>query len=231
MSQSHRPRNIINENGFSLLEVLVSIVVLTIGLMSTALLMANVYKSTVRSRYISLASQLASEELEDLNRYPASSNYTDPHIQVPTGSNTCGISGDTCIGSLTCSVSGGTCTTQTFTDSSGNNTYVSYFDTVSLSIQNSILGQNGVMTETYKMTCTTSSGTAGSYVIVPFSPNGQTPTPTCATSAPAGMTFDRKWVIEMNQPVTGVRRITVLVTLDDLTVQPPVTFQMSIVRP
>jgi hypothetical protein len=45
------------------------------------------------------------------------------------------------------------------------------------------------------------------------------------------MTFDRRWVIEQDKPVAGVRRITVLVTLRDLTVQPPVTFQMSMVRP
>jgi hypothetical protein len=38
-------------------------------------------------------------------------------------------------------------------------------------------------------------------------------------------------VIEQDQPVPGVRRITVLVTLMDQTVQPPVTYQMSMVRP
>jgi hypothetical protein len=45
------------------------------------------------------------------------------------------------------------------------------------------------------------------------------------------MTFSRRWVIEQDQPVAGVRRITVLVTLMDRTVQPPLTFQMSMVRP
>jgi prepilin-type N-terminal cleavage/methylation domain-containing protein len=221
MSQSLRLSNQGEEGGFSLLEVMVAIVVLTIGLMSTAMLMANVYKYTVRSRYIAVATQLASEALEDLSRWPASSTYIDPHIQVPSGSNTCGITGETCIGSLTCSVTLNNCPTHTFTDSSGNNTYVSYFDTVSLTTQ------NGVMSETYQMPCT-----GGNYVTVPFSPNGQTPTPTCSATAPTvGMTFDRKWVIEQDQPVAGVRRITVLVTLDDLTIQPPVTFQMSMVRP
>lgn len=216
MCQSVHPRETGREDGFSLLEVLVAIVVLTIGLMSTALLMANVYRSTVRSRYIALATQLASEELEDLSRWPASPSYLDPHITVPAGSNTCGITGDKCVGSLTSDYG-----PLTFTDSSGNNTYVSYYDTVSLATQ------NGVMSETYKMTCA-----GGNYVTVPFSPNGQTPTPTCSSTAPTvGMTFDRRWVIEQDQPVTGVRRITVLVTLEDLTVQPPVTFQMSMVRP
>jgi len=45
------------------------------------------------------------------------------------------------------------------------------------------------------------------------------------------MTFDRRWVIEQDQPVPGVRRITVLVTLMDKSIQPSVTFQMSMVRP
>jgi hypothetical protein len=58
------------------------------------------------------------------------------------------------------------------------------------------------------------------------------------------MTFDRRWVIEQDQPVVGLRRITVLVMLNDKSVQlytgtvlpgqqPPtsVTFQMSLVRP
>jgi hypothetical protein len=52
-------------------------------------------------------------------------------------------------------------------------------------------------------------------------------------------TFHRRWIIEANTPVAGdssiclpgTRRVTVLVTLMDLTVQPPVTFQMSMVRP
>jgi hypothetical protein len=43
--------------------------------------------------------------------------------------------------------------------------------------------------------------------------------------------FQRRWIIELNQPVTGVRRITVLVTCTNGFVQPPVTFQMSMVRP
>jgi hypothetical protein len=45
------------------------------------------------------------------------------------------------------------------------------------------------------------------------------------------VTFHRRWIIEANQPVAGTRRVTVLVTLMDATVQPPVNFQMSLVRP
>jgi len=42
-------------------------------------------------------------------------------------------------------------------------------------------------------------------------------------------------VIENNTPVTGLNRITVLVTLTDLAITPagtqPINFQMSMVRP
>jgi hypothetical protein len=207
--------------------------------MAAALLMANVYKFSVRSRYVALATQLASEELEDLNRWPANYSatppYIDPHIAVPAGSNTCGIAGETCIGSLTQD-----CDARSTPITCGTSNQISYFDTVSLATQ------NGVMTETYQMPCLGppsigAPNVSGNYVTVSYSPNGVTPgsalNPTlCNVNPPTvGMTFDRRWVIEQDQPVAGVRRITVLVTLSDQTIRqeglPNVTFQMSMVRP
>lgn len=218
------------EKGFSLLEVIVAIVVLTIGMMSAAALMANVFKASVRSRYMALATQLASEELEDLNRWPANYNttpaYIDPHILVPAGSNTCALAGETCIGSLTQD-----CNSLTSPIQCGNTNTVSYFDWVYLSTT------NGQMSETYEMPCTGPPDGAGNYVTLSYSPSGQAPNSPlnpalCKANPPlAGMTFDRRWVIEQDQPVVGLRRITVLVTLSDQTIQPPVTFQMSMVRP
>jgi prepilin-type N-terminal cleavage/methylation domain-containing protein len=222
------------EKGFSLMEVLVAIIVLTIGLMSAAMLMANVYRLTVRSRYVALAAQLASEELEDLNRWPNNTNTTfiDPHITVPAGS-TCGLGGETCIGSLDVNVN---TPPQVFTDGGGNQTTVSYNDSVALATT------NGTMSETYEMPCVGppaigAPNVNGNYLTVAYSPNGQTPGSAlnpnlCNVNAPtAGMTFDRRWVIEQDQPVAGARRITVKVTLMDKTIQPAVTFQMSMVRP
>jgi len=234
MFQSVRPRNADAEEGFSLLEVIVAIVVLTIGLMSAALLMANIYKYSVRSRYMALATQLASEELEDLSRWPASSSYIDPHIAVPAGSNTCGIAGEACVGSiawnqgppLTPVLIGPLSIT-----SSGNTASVSYFDSVRLNTNSAGSGTLGQLAETYEMPCNGQPAGSGNYVTVAYSPNGQIPTITCNATPPQGMTFQRQWVIEQDRPVTGVRRITVLVTLMDLTIQPPVTFQMSMVRP
>jgi prepilin-type N-terminal cleavage/methylation domain-containing protein len=243
MFQSPRPKRLTGENGFSLLEVMVAIIVLTIGLMSGAMLMAHVYKLAQVSRYMALASQLASEELEDLNRYPNNSNsgYIDPHITVPAGSTCPGIAAETCVGSLTSDYGPLTIA----------GTAVSYYDSVSLA------SQSGVMSETYQMPCTGAAG-PGNFVMIQYTPNGQPPVSynpgnpnglaqqfpaQCLASAPGGMTFDRRWVIEQDEPVVGLRRITVLVTLDDKSVQmyipppgpgqqppPSITFQMSVVR-
>lgn len=236
--------------GFTLLEVLVAITVLAIGLMAAAVLMSTTYKYSVRSRYVAEAAQLASEKLEDLGRYPSpiSSDvvYPDAHIFVPTGA-TCQITssttGSNCVGSiapaLTCSGTGD-CTFNTISstysplsitaDESGaggteaeTTATVTYSDSVYLS------ATNGQMQETYQ----TAGGSSPVYTTLTFSPNGSTPVQSQSSTAPtdAGETFDRRWVIEQDKPVTGVRRITVLVTLMDQTVQPPVTYQMSMVRP
>jgi len=79
----------------------------------------------------------------------------------------------------------------------------------------------------------TLSGTT-QYQTVSYSPNGQITTVAGTASGPstAGQTaYKRRWVIEANVPVTGVRRITVLVSLEGALIQPPVSFQMSTVRP
>jgi type IV pilus modification protein PilV len=198
--------------GFTLIEVMVAVTVLTIGLMASALLMTTTYQYSVRSRYMAEAAQLASEKLEDLNRYP----QADEHVTVPSGANTCGTTGITCEGSITQDL-----TPQTITVS-GTDFTVNYYDSVYLS------AANGVMNETYQ----TAVGSSPQYSTLTYSPNGQTPTISTSSTAPTtGETFDRRWVIEQDQPVTGVRRVTVLVTLMDATISPAVTFQMSMVRP
>jgi prepilin-type N-terminal cleavage/methylation domain-containing protein len=63
--------------------------------------------------------------------------------------------------------------------------------------------------------------------------------PSSSTPASAGsgtMSFHRRWVIEQDPSVnsvalTGSRRVTVLVTMNNQAVRPPVSFQMSMVRP
>ena len=201
--------------GFTLLEVLVSITVLAIGLLASALLMSTTYKLSVRSRYMSEAAQLASEKLEDLNRFPSN----DAHVTVMTGDNECGISGENCEGSLTAPPAVVNPATITV---SGSTYTIYYSDAVFIS------AANGQLQETYQ----TVGGANPQYATLTFSPNGMTPAVTTASTAPTvGETFDRRWAIEQDKPVTGVRRVTVLVTLLDKTIQPPITFQMTMVRP
>jgi prepilin-type N-terminal cleavage/methylation domain-containing protein len=69
--------------GFTLLEVMVAILVLTIGLVGTAALMSTTVNSTARSHLMSTAALLASEKLEDLSRF----NVNDPPV-APGGSLT-----------------------------------------------------------------------------------------------------------------------------------------------
>jgi prepilin-type N-terminal cleavage/methylation domain-containing protein len=77
--------------GFTVLEVLVAICVLSIGLCALAALAAQTVTGTERARYMSLATVLASEKLEDLNRWPG----VDPHVAVG-GS----VTADSTVGSL-----------------------------------------------------------------------------------------------------------------------------------
>src|ERR1700688_2457847 len=56
--------------GFTIIEVLVAAVILIIGLVSVAGLLGSTLGGTARSGYMNQAATLATEKLEDLNRYP-----------------------------------------------------------------------------------------------------------------------------------------------------------------
>ena len=68
--------------GFSLLEVVVALAILSVGVMAAAALTAKMLATGRQSKYMSLASTLASEKLEDLNRY----SPNDPQVCVPGAS-------------------------------------------------------------------------------------------------------------------------------------------------
>jgi prepilin-type N-terminal cleavage/methylation domain-containing protein len=63
------PRKKSSSAGFSLIEVMIALMVLTIGLVGTAALMSTTLSSTVKSHTMSTAALLASEKLEDLGRF------------------------------------------------------------------------------------------------------------------------------------------------------------------
>jgi prepilin-type N-terminal cleavage/methylation domain-containing protein len=191
--------------GFTLIETLAAILVLTVGLVGLAALMANMMTGGANSRYMSEAAMLASEKLEDLQRYRA----VDTEVAVTGGATA---------GSLTSD------TTATVT-SGGSTDNVDYFDSIQLSTA------GGTISET--SSGKDSSGNTN-YTTVNHSPNGEVTSSTTSTPpAPSADTlvFKRRWMIEKDAPVTGVRRITVLVTLTNPVVVKSVTFQMSTVRP
>jgi prepilin-type N-terminal cleavage/methylation domain-containing protein len=186
--------------GFTLLEVLVAIGVLSIGLMATAALISRTLQDTVRSRQMSLAAVLASEKLEDLSRWPAS----DPHVAVPTGGTAGSLTDD-----VTADVVVGVSVTR-----------VNYFDDVS----------EGLTPGSFSETVSSLDPTTGRlvYTTTTHSPDGSITT-SISDTPPIQISYKRRWLIEADQPVPGVRRITVVVTtLDPVR---PVRFQMSTVRP
>jgi prepilin-type N-terminal cleavage/methylation domain-containing protein len=100
---------------------------------------------------------------------------------------------------------------------------LNYFDDIDLS------NTTGEVSETIAVT-------AG-YSTIAHMATGQISTSN--TSAPTGtgeVVFHRRWLIESNPTVNGVtltgsRRVTVIVTGVNLTVRPPVGFEMSVIRP
>src|SRR5260370_4350993 len=78
------------QRGFTLIETLAAIIVLSIGLVGMAVLMSNMMTGGARSRYMSEAAMLASEKLEDLERYPAA----DPNVAVTSGTSAGSLSSD-----------------------------------------------------------------------------------------------------------------------------------------
>ena len=201
------------QSGFTVIEVAVSIFVLTVGLVSVAALAGTMLTTGNRSKYLSLEASLASEKLEDLNRWPADA----PQVCVPTGTAS--------LGSLSSDI------LQTTTCDSGSTGSIAYYDDVNINFANGTSDCTSSTGGCFAETVTYQSGGTTQYSTTYHSPDGTITNSTSAT-APTNMSFHRRWIIEANSPVTGVRRVTVLVTLETTNMQPGnATFQMSMVRP
>jgi prepilin-type N-terminal cleavage/methylation domain-containing protein len=189
--------------GFTLVEVVVSIAILTVGLLGVAVLIGSTLVTGTQARFMNMASTMASEKLDNLNKWPSS----DPNV-APGGA---------LAGPAVCAAGDDYCDQITVSESSGAN---------------------------YETQTQLVNGTSVTTTIV-HTNTGCVDTPAnCGVPSPAGSgsTFTRRWLITLNPTissaggatvtVTGARRITVLVSLnnnqDD---QPPVSFQMSMVRP
>jgi prepilin-type N-terminal cleavage/methylation domain-containing protein len=196
--------------GFTLIELAISIAILTVGLVGVASMFGRIWGSTSYSEYMIQASTLASEKLEDLNRYPTG----DPDVVVTAGNTTAG--------SLTAN-------TDASVTSNGVTDTVDYFDEVFMDPSAGSIAE----------TIATGTSPNYTYTTTTHNPNGTITTAT-ATSLTAATTnaiqFQRRWLIEMSPTIgttvmTGMRRITVLVAVQNPSVQPPVQFQLSVVRP
>lgn len=208
--------------GFTLIEVMVSLVILAVGLVAVAGLITGMVKLGARARYENIANVLASEKLDSLNQWPSSevggAVVADANIAVAgqsaavTCAGTCGA----LAGPSVCAAGDDYCDMVTVNEASGAD-----YET-----QTTIV--NGVPTT----------------ITVVHTGSGCVGTPAaCGVANPpgGGSTFTRRWLITWdpsiasvgggNTVANSVRRITVLVTSNDASFKPPVTFQMSMVRP
>lgn len=208
------------QRGFTMIEVIFAMAVLLIAVSAMAMLAAVMLTRGRQSRYMNVAEALASEKLEDLSRWT---------IYSPT---ICMSGTDTSEGSLT------TPTVTTVTCANGNSASVSYYDDVSIDFTSSNGSCGNATDGCFAETVTsTASGSTTYYTtyhspsgVIPGNPDG-TSNPTSSTTAPSNLVFHRSWLIENNVPVTGLRRVTVKVTLTgDNSVKPGVSVQMSMVR-
>jgi prepilin-type N-terminal cleavage/methylation domain-containing protein len=191
--------------GFTLIETMVAMLVLCVGLVALGSLAAQSMNGTSRSRFAAVAADLATEKLEDLSRWPT----FDPNIYAASG---------TTVGSLTSDSSA------TVTSGGIPAELVNYYDDVEFS------DSNGAISETVSQVIAGST----SFKTTSHNPDGTITTSTSTSSTAADVNaigFHRRWTIEMDQPVSGLRRITVLVTLQNSYMNPPVSFQMTMVRP
>lgn len=177
-----------SQRGFTLIEMMVSILVLTIGLVGTAALMSSSVNMGAHARYQSTAALLASEKMEDLDRFPAN----DPAMNQG--------------GSLTADIAG-------------------YSDSVQISANSGSINES-----------TNVDGTITLYTQKPDGTVGITTGAALSAATPDQLTFKRRWQITKDPTigtttVTGTRQITVLVTLSNQALNPPVTFQTSLVHP
>lgn len=189
--------------GFTLVEVVVSTAVLSVGLLGVAALISGTLASGTRARYMNMANVLASEKLDNLNKWPSNSADVAPGGSL-TGPAICA-AGDIYCDQITVSEAGNADSeTQTQVDANGA--------LVTTSIVHTSTGCVGTPANCGVADPVGAGSTFTRRWLI-------TPNPTITSTAGVSAT------------VTGARRITVLVTLNGQSKQSPVKFQMSMVRP
>lgn len=184
-----------------MVEVLISMAILTVGLLGVAALIGTTLTMGSQARYMNIANVLGSEKLDNLNKWPSN----DPNV-APGGS---------LVGPATCAAGDDYCDQVVVSEVSGAN-----YETQTQMV-------NGVPTTTTIVHTNTGCVDTPANCGVPV-PNGNgnsftrrwliTKDPVITDSAGNAST------------VTGARRITVVVSLAQAG-RFPVTLQMSTVRP
>jgi type IV pilus modification protein PilV len=198
--------NKVSARGFSLIEVMVSICILTIGLLSVAALVTNTMKSGTSARYVNMANILASEKLDSLNKWPS----TDPNVAA----------GGSLTGPSTCAAGDAYCDQVTMTEASGAD-YETQTQLINLvPVTTTIVQTNAGCVDT-PTNCSVPAPAGG----------GSTFTRRWLITAPVTVTSSGGTVTTVGSAAVGPRRVTVIVTLTNQDPQVPVSFQMSMVRP
>jgi prepilin-type N-terminal cleavage/methylation domain-containing protein len=141
ISVSRTDRKTVGQRGFSLLEVLIAITVLAVGMLALAAMLSRMDTTTGKSRYMSTEALLASEKLEQLNRYP----LKDVNIAVTNGITAGSLTADTTAGTvdyfdqvLVSTGEGSITETTTGKDASGNTNYATITQTPNGEIASSV---------------------------------------------------------------------------------------------
>ena len=183
------------------MEVVISIAILSIGLLGVAALVTSTMKTGTNTRYVNMANILASEKLDSLNKWP------NGDLNVAAGGSLTGPS--------TCAAGDDYCDQVTMTEASGADYETQTQIINGASVTTTIVHTSAGCVDTPTNCGVPSPAGAGST----FTRRWLITSPFTVTSAGGTTTT-----------VNSAERITVVVTLDDV-VQNPVTFQMSMVRP
>jgi len=188
-------------SGFTLVEVVVSMGILTIGLLGVAALISSTLATGTQARYMNMANIFASEKLDNLNKWPSS----DPNV-APGGALN---------GPAACAAGDNYCDQVTVSESSGAD-----YETETQVVNGASVTATIVHTNTG---CVDTPANCG----VP-NPAGSGSTFTRRWLITLNPIINSAGGAPTT--VMGARRITVLVSLSNQSSH-PVTFQMSMVRP
>jgi len=187
-----------------MLEVAVSVAILSVGLLGIALLVTNMVTMGSTAKYMNMANVLASEKLDNLNKWPSNSWNVQPGGSL-TGPSVCAAGDIYCDQVAVSETSGADYETQTQYNDDHTITSVTIVHTSAGCVNTPAV-------------CGVANPPAGASTftrrwLITLSP----------TVSPVGG--------GAGQTITGAKRITVLVNLTTQLTKTPVSFQMSMVRP